>query len=55
MAIISCPRCGGTGEEPSTGLKCRFCKGAKKVAVDEEEIKAWLKVSRVEKKESYPV
>ena len=55
MAVINCPRCGGIGEEPTTELPCRFCKGAKKVEIDEEEIKAWLRVSHVEKKETNPV
>lgn len=38
MAIITCPRCGGADEEPVTGVKCRFCKGAKVVEVDDNEL-----------------
>jgi len=38
MAIITCPRCGGAGDEPLTGLKCRFCNGAKRVRIDDQEL-----------------
>lgn len=42
MPIIICPRCGGTDEEPLTGLGCRFCGGARKVRVDSDEL-IWTK------------
>ena len=38
MAIISCPRCGGSDEEPRTGLPCRFCEGAGQVKIDTREL-----------------
>ena len=43
MAVINCPRCGGSGQEPSSGRRCRFCKGAKKVEVDNQELESCLK------------
>jgi len=43
MAIINCPRCGGSGNEPASGRRCRFCKGAKKVEVDDQELERCLK------------
>lgn len=51
MAVITCPRCGGSGEEPGTGLACRFCKGAKKVRIDDKELARCLEV-RVDGKNS---
>lgn len=38
MAIITCPRCGGGGDEPATGLRCRFCGGARRVRIDDQEL-----------------
>jgi len=83
MAIITCPRCGGSGQEPTLAEPvaklihileeegateeckaedlatlrqdimiraapfisppCRFCKGAKKVEIDERELESCLK------------
>ncbi len=42
MAIISCPRCGGTGKDRSGEGKCRLCGGVGKVEVNEEELEKGL-------------
>ena len=46
MVLLICPRCGGSGLEPSTGLGCGFCRGAKKVNVDDQELESCLKGSK---------
>ncbi len=38
MAIINCPRCGGSKKERLTGKPCAFCGGSGKVKVDEKEL-----------------
>ena len=43
MAIISCPRCGGTGKGRSGEGKCRLCGGVGKVEVNEEELEKEVK------------
>lgn len=42
MAVITCPRCGGSGEDPKTGMACGFCDGAKKVGIDDQELAGYL-------------
>ncbi len=38
MAIINCPRCGGSKKDPITGNPCEFCGGAGKVEVNNKEL-----------------
>ena len=38
MAIINCPRCGGSKKERLTGKPCEYCGGTGKVEVNEKEL-----------------
>ncbi len=42
MAIISCPRCGGTGKDRSGEGKCRFRWGPGHEEINEEELEKGL-------------
>lgn len=53
MAEITCPRCGGSREEPA-GTPCGFCGGAGKVDVNEEELLAILRAQKKEQGKRKP-
>ena len=38
MALLTCPRCGGTKKDPTTDSPCEFCGGAGKVEVNDKEL-----------------
>jgi len=43
MAIINCPRCGGSKKNRTTGKPCEFCRGTGKVEVNNKELKKGVK------------
>jgi len=43
MAVLTCPRCGGTKKDPKTGNPCEFCGGSGKVKVNEKELEKEVK------------
>jgi len=40
MALINCPRCGGSKRDRLTGKPCEFCGGTGEVEVNDKELES---------------